>query len=165
MENFFLDSSNDYFKSFEKIAQLQMEAGEKLLKSQSELWSEIVDQGMAYTEIMMGQTSPDDFMKAQQTFFDGIGTRVKNITEESIGVITETNEKMAAMFNVPTMSTSASSATPKATKPTPAAKPKPAAVKASSKTKKKPAAKRTSTKAKSTTDTTAAEPKPTSADS
>lgn len=98
MQNPFLDAGQQYFKPFEQISQLQMEAGERLVKSQSALMSELFNQGMAYTETMMGKSSVDEYIKAQQTFFSDMGEKMRHMAEDSIDVWTDTNEKIVAIL-------------------------------------------------------------------
>lgn len=98
MQNPFLDAGQDYLKPLEQITQLQMAAGERLLKSQTSLIGELFNQSLHYSQACIGKTTADDWMKAQQAFFSDVGDKIRHATEDSMGVWSDTQEKIIAIM-------------------------------------------------------------------
>ncbi len=98
MQNAILSGQTEMFESFEKIAQLQWEASERIAKSQTAMWSEVLNQSMAHSETLFGQTDVGGWMKANQVFWEDVSKRMQNVTEASVGIFSDTQEKISAIM-------------------------------------------------------------------
>lgn len=97
MQNPFLDADQNIFLPFEKIIQLQMEAGERIIKSQTNLLSEICSKSLVYSDTLFAKSTFDGVWQAQQEFFSDCGASLYNTAEENIGVINDANEKIVSI--------------------------------------------------------------------
>lgn len=97
MQNPFLDADQNIFLPIEKITQLQMEAGERIIKSQANLLGELYSKSLVFSDSLFAKSTFDGVWQAQQEFFSDCGTSFFNTAEENVSVISDANDKIMSI--------------------------------------------------------------------
>ncbi len=97
MQNPFLDADQNIFLPIEKITQLQMEAGERIIKSQANLLGELYSKSLVFSDTLFAKSTFDGVWQAQQEFLSDCGASFFNTAEENVGVISDANDKIMSI--------------------------------------------------------------------
>ncbi len=86
------------FKPISEIWALQTEAAEALARKQSSVITDVWNQGVVALQNIPGQKNIQDVFKLQQEYWENVNGSMRELMQDTQGVLLETNQKISAVL-------------------------------------------------------------------
>jgi hypothetical protein len=93
------EQTERFFKPVGEIWALQAQAAETLARKQTAILTDVWNQGVTTLQSLPGQKNFEDVWKLQQAYWENVGGSVREMIEDTQGILLDTNQKITEVLH------------------------------------------------------------------